>query len=274
MGTRIAVIGYGEVGRIFTADLLAAGAERVATFDILFRGADGERLRGVARTAGVLAADSAEEACRDADVVISAVTASSAEDVAVGLAPALRPGQMLLDVNSASPSTKARSAERVVAAGASFVEGAVMASVPGPRLRVPILGGGPDAEKAAALLNPLGMNITPVSTEVGRASATKLCRSIIIKGLEALLIDCATAGERWGVADDVFASLSATFPSVDWKQLSVDMPTRVRAHGIRRAAEMREAAQMLEELGLSPDLALAVADRQQANAAAKPAAHE
>jgi 3-hydroxyisobutyrate dehydrogenase-like beta-hydroxyacid dehydrogenase len=98
----------------------------------------------------------------------------------------------------------------------------------------------------------------------------KLCRSIMIKGLEALIIDCAAAAERWDVENEVFASLGATFPSVDWRQLAQEMPKRVRQHGIRRAAEMREAAQMLEELGLSPRLSLAVADQQQAHAGPKP----
>jgi 3-hydroxyisobutyrate dehydrogenase-like beta-hydroxyacid dehydrogenase len=108
-----------------------------------------------------------------------------------------------------------------------------------------------------------------VTEEVGRASAMKLCRSIIIKGLEALLIDCANAAQRWDVEREVFASLGATFPSIDWKQLSLDMPKRVHQHGLRRAAEMREAAQMLQELGYDPRLATAVADQQEANARPK-----
>lgn len=266
MGTRIGLIGYGEVGRIFATDLLAGGAERVVAYDLVFDGPDGARLRAEAAAAGVVPAADHAGACRGAEVVISAVTAAAAAEVAEACARYLAPGQIFLDINSASPATKRAGAERVGASGARFVEGAVMASVPGPRLKVPILGGGPDAERAAALLNPLGMAITPAATEVGRASAMKLCRSIMIKGLEALIIDCAAAAEAWRVEDEVYASLAATFPSVDWRQLARDMPGRVHAHGIRRAAEMREAAQMLEELGRVPDLALAVADRQEANA--------
>lgn len=272
MGLRMALIGFGEVGGIFAADLLAAGVERVAAYDILFHGPEGAARRARAGAMGVAAAGSAREACAGSDVVISAVTADAAAAVAQEAATFLAPGQMLLDVNSASPSTKRNAAQEVTAAGACYVEGAVMASVPGPRLAVPILGGGPDAGRAADLLNPLGMRITPAATEYGRASAMKLCRSIMIKGLEALIIDCAAAAARWEVEDEVFASLTATFPSVDWRQLSRDMPKRVHAHGIRRAAEMREAGQMLEELGMSPALARAVADQQQAHAKPKGAA--
>lgn len=269
MGLRIAIIGYGEVGRIFAADLLAGGAEAVRAWDILFAGPEGAARREAATGAGVAPGASAAEASAGADVVISAVTAASAGAVAEEAAGFLKAGQLFLDVNSASPATKRTASGHVTASGAAYVEGAVMASVPGPRLGVPILGGGPDAERAAALLNPLGMRITPAATEVGRASAMKLCRSIMIKGLEALIIDCAAAAGRWGVEDEVFDSLGATFPSVDFRRLAVDMPGRVHAHGLRRAAEMREAAEMLAELGLSPALARAVADQQEAHAVPK-----
>lgn len=269
MGIRIALIGYGEVGRIVATDLLAGGAESVSAYDLVFDGPQGAARRAAAEAAGIRAAASAAEACRDARVIISAVTAAAAGEVARNAADFLKPGQIFLDVNSASPSTKKQAAAAITPTGASFVEGAVMASVPGPRLRVPILGGGPAAAEAAAILNPLGMNIDPVTEEVGRASAMKLCRSVIIKGLEALIIDCAAAAQHWGVESEVFASLGATFPSVDWKQLSLDMPKRVHQHGLRRAAEMREAAQMLEELGLDPRLTRAVAEKQEAHAAPK-----
>ncbi len=261
----IAIIGFGEVGRIFAHDLSRNGA-RVAAYDLTFDGQDGIGRRQAAHGTGVRAGRNAADACSGAHLVISAVTADAAESVARDAASFLRPGQIYLDINSAAPSTKRRSADAMAPSGACFVEGAVMASVPGPRIAVPILGGGREARRAADLLNPLGMSITPVSDEVGRASATKLCRSIMIKGIEALILDCAAAAERWGVSDDVFASLGATFPSIDWAKLAVDMAKRVQDHGIRRAAEMREAAQMLTEIGRDPVLSLAVADRQEAGA--------
>lgn len=266
MSPRCALIGFGEVGQIFAADLLAAGCERVSAYDIIFHDISGRERMRRALAGGIAATDSASEAVHGVDVVISAVTAAAAGDVARQIGPLLTRGQIFLDVNSASPTTKVNAAPEVEKFGAHFVEGAVMAAVPGPRLRAPILAGGAAAEQAANILNPLGMNITPVSDRLGRASAMKLCRSVMIKGLEALIVDCAAAASRWEVETEVFASLSATFPSIDWRELSVEMPKRVRKHGVRRAAEMREAAQMLEELGLSPDLSLAIADRQEAYA--------
>ncbi len=263
---RIALIGFGEVGQVFAKGLLAHEGVQVAAHDILVGGPQGERLARRADELGVRLHRSGEAAAAGAQVVISAVTASQAEAVARAARDWLRPGQLFLDVNSAAPHTKRSAAAHVEAAGASYVEGAVMAPVLKPGLAVPILAGGPAAAEAAALMNALGMNLTPVAVEHGVASAMKLCRSIIIKGLEALMVDCAAACEGWGVKEPVFASLSDTFPSIDWSALSENMRERVATHGVRRAAEMREAADMLAALGLNGDLANAVAAAQERGA--------
>lgn len=267
--TAIAFIGFGEVGQTFSRGLIGSGRVEIAAYDILFGTAGGAGLEDAASTIGVAAARSAEEACAKATFVFSAVTADRAEAVAADVARFLKPGQCFVDLNSAAPSTKQRAAKSVEACGASYVEAAVMAAVKKPGIAVPILAGGPKAAETAALLNGLGMHLTPVAVEYGRASAMKLCRSIVIKGLEALMVDCAAASERWGVADDVYASLGATYPSIDFRALADDMGERVATHGVRRAAEMREAAEMLEALGLDPKLASAVADSQQRGARTK-----
>jgi 3-hydroxyisobutyrate dehydrogenase-like beta-hydroxyacid dehydrogenase len=145
-----------------------------------------------------------------------------------------------------------------------------MAPVPGPGIKVPILAGGPAAENTSRRLNALGMNLTPVSSEHGRASAMKLCRSIMIKGIEALIIDCADASQAWNVEDEVYKSLNATFPGTDFRALAKTMRGRVAQHGVRRAAEMREAAMMLRDLNFNGDLAAAVADAQDRGAKPKP----
>ncbi|WP_166443587.1 DUF1932 domain-containing protein [Rhabdaerophilum calidifontis] len=258
----IAFIGFGEVGQTFAAGLLCREGVRVTAFDILGGGSAGARLRARAADLGVTLAETAAGAAEGAAFVISAVTASEAEAVAGAAGHYLRPGQVFLDVNSAAPSTKRRAARQVEAAGADYVEGAVMAPVLKPGLAVPILAGGPRAAETAARLNALGMNLTPVATEHGRASAMKLCRSIMIKGIEALMVDCAAACEGWDVTEPVFASLAETFPAIDWPALAENMRERVATHGVRRAAEMREAGEMLAALGMNPALVLAVAEAQ------------
>jgi len=264
--TRLAFIGFGEVGQTFARGLAGTGV-RVAVYDLLF---DDPRRRGdlIARaeSLGVRAAADAADASRDAGVVVSAVTAGAAAEVSRAAAGYLRPSQIFLDVNSASPRTKQMAARHVEAAGAHFVEGAVMAAVAGPGLKVPILVGGPAAGIAADILNPLGTNLTPVAAEIGRASATKLARSIVMKGLEAALVQCAAAAQHWGVEAEVIASLKETYPGMDWPKAIAHAGERVARHGVRRAEEMREAGRMLEDLGLDPGLCRAIAAVQEGGA--------
>lgn len=260
---RIALIGFGEVGRRFAGDLQGNPALALSTYDILCEdGAKRGAYEHAALERKVFAKESARAACEGAHLVFSAVTAAAAEKVAAEAAGFLKSGQIFFDINSAAPGTKKRASAHLEKAGADYVEGAVMAPVKKPGIRVSILAGGQRAEETAARLNALGFNIKPVSQEIGHASATKLCRSIIIKGLEALLVDCAKASEHAGVQENVFASLKETFPSIDWHALADDMKERVATHGKRRSEEMREAGEMLSEFGFDAELALAVANAQ------------
>jgi 3-hydroxyisobutyrate dehydrogenase-like beta-hydroxyacid dehydrogenase len=264
MSLEIAFIGYGEVGQLFARQLAAQPGARVTAYDILFDDpAIGPDLRQRALDSGVRAAGSTADVCSEADIVISAVTADSAVTAAKQAAPHLKPLQIYIDLNSVSPATKRQVEEQVRKGGASFVEFAVMAPVGGPGIAVPILSGGEKAQDVSARLNDLGMKITPVSPEIGTASATKLCRSIVIKGMEALMVDFSLASEKAGVMPAVIASLKASYPGMDWENLAKEMMSRVSQHGIRRAAEMREASRMINELGLDGSLASAIADRHE-----------
>lgn len=265
----IAFIGFGEVGETFARDFRATGKTRLAAFDVLFPDLlQGKIRREAAQKLDVRMARDTADAVHGADIVISAVTAASTLDVAAHAGRAISAGQVFLDVNSASPSTKRLAAVEIERNGAHYVEGAVMAAVKAPGFKVPILAGGPRAVETAERLNALGMKLTPVADEIGRASAMKLCRSIVIKGLELLMHDCARAAKAFDVEDEVYASLDASYPGIDWAKLAVDMGERLETHGIRRAAEMREAAVMLQELGLPDGLSRAVAQVQEAGAKA------
>lgn len=260
---RVALIGFGEVGGIFGQDLAAAGV-KVSVFDILF-GAEPWRARMLAKAkkARVRSCDSAEKAIRDADLVISAVTSSSAADAAKAAAVSLRSGQIYLDINSVSPKTKCELARIVEPSKAIFVEAAVMAPVSPQRLKVPMLLGGAEAELVAKRLKSVGMKATEISEEIGVASAIKMCRSIVIKGIEALAVESLFAARRYGAEKEVLASLAATYPHMGWDGPLPDyLISRVAEHGKRRAAEMREAAQAVLDVGLEPLTALATAQRQ------------
>jgi 3-hydroxyisobutyrate dehydrogenase-like beta-hydroxyacid dehydrogenase len=260
---QVTLIGFGEVGGIFGRDLAAAGIS-VAVFDILFKAETSRSLMlAKAKNANVRACDSVDEAIRDADLVISAVTSSAAVGAAKEAASALRGGQTYLDINSVSPETKCEIARILEASNAIFVEAAVMAPVSPQRLKVPMLLGGTEAEPVAVRLQSIGMNVTPISERIGVASAVKMCRSVIIKGIEALAVESLFAARRYGAEKEVLASLAATYPQMGWDGSLPDyLVSRVAEHGRRRAAEMREAAETLRNIGLEPFTALATAERQ------------
>jgi len=259
---RIALVGFGEAGGILGHDLAQQGIE-VSFFDILLRSKKARpAMLAKAAASGTHAKETLRECVRDAELVISAVTASSATSVAKEAAPLLKPGQFFLDINSVSPETKRKEARHFEKSKGHFVEAAVMAPVPPQRIKVPMLLGGKCAAALAPRLQAAGMNATAVSDQIGVASAIKMCRSVMIKGLEALAIESLFAARRYGAEDAVLASLDATFPSMGWKEKLPDyLISRVAEHGRRRAAEMREAALAVADVGVDPLLTERTAKR-------------
>ncbi|HET9821605.1 MAG TPA: DUF1932 domain-containing protein [Burkholderiaceae bacterium] len=257
----IALIGYGEVGRILAEDLAPQG-HAVAAYDLKLDGEAGHPLREHAARTRVALAGSHAAAVRGAELIVSAVTASQAVAVAQSCAPAVATGAFFLDFNSASPGAKCRAAEIVNAAGGRYVEGAVMTSVPPYRIKVPLLLGGPDAAALQPVLDGLGFAARVASEQLGVASATKMCRSVMIKGLEAMVIESFTTARHYGVEDAVIASLQETFPGIDWERQAAYFFQRVIEHGRRRSEEVREVAVTVSEAGLTPWSAAGTAERQ------------
>ena len=257
----IALIGYGEVGRILAEDLRAQG-HAVSAWDLKLDSAHGQPLRENAAAHGVALTDRAATAVQGAELVISAVTASQAVPVAQSCAAALVRDAYLLDLNSASPGAKIKAAGIVDAAGGRYVEGAVMTSVPPHRSQVPLLLGGPHAAALQPLLTSLGFKPQVHSAELGVASATKMCRSVVVKGLEAMLIESFTTARHYGVEDAVIASLQETFPGMDWEKQAAYFFQRVIEHGRRRSEEVLEVAQTVREAGMEAFSASGTAQRQ------------
>jgi 3-hydroxyisobutyrate dehydrogenase len=257
----VGLIGYGEVGRILAEDLRTRGVAVVA-FDIGQDGPAGTAMRAHAQANGVRLAPDHAAVAATADLVICAVTASQAVPVAGACAVAIRTGTFFLDLNSASPGAKIEAARLIDGAGARYVEGAVMTSIPPYRIRVPLLLGGAHAQALAPGLAELGFAPKVASATLGVASATKMCRSVMIKGLEAMVIESFTTARAYGVEDAVLASLAETFPGIDWEKQGAYFFQRVIEHGRRRSEEVREVAQTVREIGLTPWSAHGTAERQ------------
>ena len=261
----VAIIGFGEAGGILGEELASRGIA-VRAFDILLEDSTARTaMQRRIEDAGAFAAGSLAEALRGAKLVISAVTASSAGDVARQAGSRLQRGQILLDINSVSPDSKRANAALVEASGAHYVEAAVMAPVPPLRLKVPMLLGGTSAAELAPALNALGFDARAVATVIGVASAIKMCRSVVIKGLEALAVESLLAARHYGAEEAVLASLAATFPSMGWEGAQPDyLISRVAEHGRRRASELREVAETVRAAGITPHMSTAIAARQDA----------
>ena len=257
----VGLVGYGEVGRILAEDLRKDGV-RVSAYDIKLDDDRARPLRDHASGIGVALAASHADLAAQADLIVSAVTASQAVPVAQACAPGLKQGAWFLDFNSASPGAKQRAAALIDGAGGRYVEGAVMTSLPPYRIKVPLLLGGSGARELAPLLIELGFNAKVASDELGVASAVKMCRSIMIKGMEAMVIESFTTARAYGVEDAVLASLKETFPGIDWEKQGAYFFQRVIEHGRRRSEEVREVAETVREIGLTPWSAQGTAERQ------------
>jgi 3-hydroxyisobutyrate dehydrogenase-like beta-hydroxyacid dehydrogenase len=259
--TNIALIGFGEVGQILGQDLAVKGAA-VSAWDPKFADAASGPSRA-AQASGVRKAKSAADAAAGARLVISAVTA--AQDVAAARAAAvgISPKAFYLDFNSCSPGMKRESAHVIEAEGGRYVEGAVMSPYPPKRLGTATLLGGPHAEDLLPLAREVGFTgMSVFSDALGKASAAKMCRSVMIKGIEALLSESLLSARHYGVEDTVLASLQDLFPGPDWPTLSRYMISRTLEHGVRRAEEMREVARTMAEAGVEPLMSEACAKRQ------------
>ncbi len=261
----ICLIGFGEVGQTLADDLAAGGAATVRAFDTAFddpssRPSMAARARG---GGAFVAASSHADAVTGARLVVCAVTADADLDAARSVAAAIPKGTFYLDMNSASPDTKAEAAALVDGAGGRYVEAAVMSPIGPKRIASPILLGGPHADAFVELGRRVGMSGARVFADrVGPASATKMCRSVIIKGMEALLSESLLAARHYGVEEHVLGSLGDLLPIGDWPRLARYMISRTLEHGERRAEEMREVAQTVAQAGFEPLMSSACALRQ------------
>jgi 3-hydroxyisobutyrate dehydrogenase-like beta-hydroxyacid dehydrogenase len=251
----IGFIGFGEAGSGIAAGLSGAGVDGISAFDINVTA----RVRQRASDSQTVLVSSPAALAARSEILISAVTASSALEAAEQMLPFLGPQHLYLDINSVSPDLKRKIDARVRATGAAFVEAAVMAPVPPYGHRVPMLLGGAAARRLAERLSPYGMRLDVVSEDIGKAVAVKMCRSIIVKGMEALLFECVMAASQFGAEDRVFASLQESFPGIDWIKLANYVVGRVVVHGERRAREMEEVAETLRSAGVDPIMAEATA---------------
>jgi len=260
---KLGFVGFGEASYHVAKGLLAEGVPHIYAFDIHSSDpARGPKIQARSQELGVKLMDSSAALAASADILISAVTADQAVPAAEQIGPHLTARHLYADLNSISPKAKEQVSAAASANGAVFCEIAVMGPIPPYGHKAPLLLGAPGAERFQQLFAPLGMRMEIVFTDrVGSAAAVKMFRSIVYKGIEALLFECVLGAGQYGAEERVFSSLKESIPGVDWKKLADYMVGRVVVHGERRAREMDEVAKTLEELGIEPIMASATARR-------------
>jgi 3-hydroxyisobutyrate dehydrogenase-like beta-hydroxyacid dehydrogenase len=257
----ITVIGFGEAGAS-----LCIGWKRTGVFSFDIRQTQPQTQAAILTAMHKLSVESAADAASavsDADLIFSTVTADQAFNAASSVAPGLKPGAFFFDLNSCAPTTKQKSAAVIEAAGGRYVDIAVMATITPHYHQTPMLICGDHCDAAMTALQTLEMTPALVPGPVGRASTIKMLRSVLVKGIEALTAECFLAAARAGVADEVAHSLDASQTDMGWKDQARYNAERMTTHGIRRAAEMREVAKTLTDLGIAAEMTRGTINRQQ-----------
>lgn len=254
-------LGFGEAGQAMAASLHRDHRElALFAYDRLRRseqecacGPLADRVRHL---------PSPEALASSAGFVISVVTADQSHKAASAIAPFLGNKHVFADGNSVSPGTKRRSATAISANGAAYIDLAIMQPITPLGHRTPVLLAGPRQHDIVPIFEKFAFSFNWEGADIGQASTIKMLRSILIKGMESLICESMTAAEGLGLGQRILQSAGKTLGIENMPALADYVMARVVVHGRRRAAEMREAAKTLEELGLSNDMASATAIHQ------------
>ncbi len=255
MQRQVALIGFGEAASTFAK--AGAWEANARAFDI------DQHQKHFMKDAKVAICNDAATALSGTFAILSLVTADQALTAATEYGRLLQPGAIWCDMNSVAPETKRAAAQKIEAEGAHYVDAAIIAPVKPAELSVPILLSGPKAGKAAEMLCGLHFdNVRMVGDEIGRASAIKMIRSVMVKGIEALTDEMMEAANAAGVSAEVLASLDASDNGHSWHDRVSYSLDRMTKHGLRRAAEMEESASTLESLGVDAVMTRGTIKRQ------------
>lgn len=251
-------IGFGEAGQAFARGLGASGLARMAAYDL--RGAEPD-LRDAAERLGVRMASDPADAIEGADFIFSAVPPPASLDAARSVAGLVKPGQIFVDINSVSPEHKREAAG--IVGEAAYLDVALIGPVQFELHATPCLAAGRGAARLIEALVPFGMRIEDVGEEIGNAALIRMTRSIVVKGLEALVYECLATARAAGVEKSVLKTLAWSWPGIDWPELATHHLERMLRHGVRRAAELREVAATVEEFGLDAHMARAAIEHEE-----------
>ncbi len=271
MGFKLGYIGFGEAAYNMGKGLKKEGFEDILAFDVALNmeGAAKDVFLRRAADAGVAVAKSAREVVEACDVVVICVPARFTAPTADGLLPYAREDQLFVDVTTALPGIKEAEAEKFAAAGAKYVDSAMLGSLVVSAHKVPMLASGDGAKRWKDLMTPFAMKITLVGegSKPGAASRIKLARSVFMKGIEALIVESMLFARKMGIEDNILASISNSIDKESFKDLAKRMAGADLVHSERRAFEVGEAMELMREVGVEPLIAAGAKKRLERTAA-------
>lgn len=238
------LFGLGEAGSLLADDLVKAGAD-VTAYDP----ADVPTPTGVNRRAHPALA--LRPVDRSVDVVLSATGGTESRLALLQAVDAIDAGTIYADISTAAPGIKLDLADEAIRRDVEFVDVALLGMVPGNGLATPGLAAGPGAGRLADLVNPLGARLEPITGPPGTATAKKLMRSVLMKGVASVLVEAVRAGAAADDLDWLWANLTDEFDRADegWMRRLVEGSG---LHAKRRYSEMQAAVSLLEALEVSP----------------------
>lgn len=264
----VGFVGFGEAASCFASGLSSAGVRDLLVY---CRGRRNyppysAEFRGKIEAAGASPVDSIEELVDRVEVIFSAVLVSDAEEVGRSIATLLRPGQLLVDVNATTPGVKRSVARQVADVGGEFVDGNLMGAVSIYGDAVELYCSGNGAERFKSQFEPYGLRVVVSSDEAGVAAAVKMLRSVVTKGMEALIIEAMTAARRAGIPEEAFQGIVGPMDATRYSDFAVMCIKTDPLHSERRAVEMEGVVSGLREVGVHPIMTLATVDRLYASA--------
>jgi 3-hydroxyisobutyrate dehydrogenase-like beta-hydroxyacid dehydrogenase len=246
---RLGLFGYGEVGHGLALGLRAAGLASIAAYQRMPHSALTQER---ARASGVRLVSTSAELADVADLILAVTQGSEALNAARSIQNALRAHHCYVDLASATPRTKREIGEVLAPSSARVADGAIEGSPLEHQHRFPVIVSGPGAAFFAEAMTPWGMRIAVVGEELGKAAAIKGLRHILMKGQIALLVECAVAAKRYGIRDEVLASVAEWYDALPFMTNASRVLRTTTVHAARRAEEAGMARAILEELGLEP----------------------
>jgi putative dehydrogenase len=238
----IAIISMGAMGAGVARSLVEGGAHVITTLE-------GRTQASAARAAkaGVEVLQDEAALVAQADYFLSILPPSCAVALAESLLPHIRKAQrkpVFVECNAVAPQTVLQIAAPFLAEGLPFVDAGIVGSPPVPGSAGPrFYASGPNAKQFEEL-RAFGLDVRPLSNEVGDASALKLSYAGFNKGVQALCSAMILGATRAGVSRALWLELQYSQPEL-LKLLTGALP-KMYVKAYRWDGEMEEIAKFLQ----------------------------